>query len=714
MILYSMPEWITQLDTSLFFFLNRELQNSVFDLIMPFITNRANLVVLPFLAIFLVKEKKRAVVIFAVSLFSILLGDGLGNVLKHVVERQRPCNVLENVHLLVGCTKSFSMPSNHAANSFAFAVPFLVMTRNRLKYLFLLVAVLVSLSRVFIGVHYPGDVIAGALAGTLSAAAVIAVYVWAERRYPDRPYTTVMCVFLLALSFFRMHYLSFGPLDLSPDEAHYWEWSRRLDLSYYSKGPMIAYLVALSTYLLGDSVFGVRFLAVVLSLLSSIILYRLGKEMYDERTGAVSALLFQIIPLFSVFGVIFTIDSPFTFFWILSLYLFWKAVKCENPGVERGKQAEDHPPLSPLTKGGIKEGWLHWVLLGISVGLGLLTKYTMAFFHVCALFFLISSAPHRRLLRTAAPYVALLLSVIIFLPVIVWNAQHDWVTVRHTAGQAHVADGLRVSIKSFIEFAGSQLGVVTPVIFVLMMGALWKIRSPLTPPLPPLVRGGEEGEGKFLFWFSVPVVVFFFAKSLQGKVQPNWAMTGYITGIIAFSKVFLDGWKMKRPSLKALVITGIALSLLLTVVAHYPSKFHLPPKLDPSSRLRGWNDLGRQIQEYHEEMQKRGNVFIFSDSYQTASELAFYVKGHPATYCVNLGRRMNQYDLWPGFHNLIHYNGIFVTIGDVELHPRIGDAFQSCERRVVKVHDKERILREFTVFLCYDFKGIGKEPIGRY
>jgi undecaprenyl-diphosphatase len=701
-----MPELITQLDTALFFFLNRGCQNRVFDLIMPVITNRANLIILPFLAVFFFRERKKALIIFAAAFFSIMLADGLGNVLKHAIGRERPCNVLEGIHLLVGCTRSFSMPSNHATNSFAFAVPFLVMTKNRLRYLFLFIAVLVSLSRVSVGVHYPGDVIAGALEGALSAGAVIALYRWAEKRFRERPYTTVMYVFLAALTLFRMYYLSFGPLDLSGDEAHYWEWSRRLDLSYYSKGPMIAYLIAFSTSVFGDTVFGVRFFAVVLSLLGSIILYRLGKEMFGERIGAASALLFQIIPLFSTFGVIFTIDSPFTFFWILSLYLFWKAVTNNKLQVTSEEQAENYPPLSPLGKGGSKEGWVYWILLGISVGTGLLTKYTMAFFHVSALFFLLSSAPHRRLLKTAAPYLSLVISIVLFLPVIVWNAQHDWVTVRHTAGQAHVADGLQLSIKSFLEFAGSQFGVITPVIFVLMLIALWKIK-------------GEDPEprrrcGQFLFWFSAPIIFFFFLKSVQGKVQPNWAMTGYVTGIIAFSEVFLNGWERYRPSLKTLIISGIALSLTLTVVAHYPSKFHLPQRLDPSSRLRGWSDLGKQVHELYDETKEKGSVFISSDSYQIASELAFYVERHPVTYCMNIGRRMNQYDLWTGFQNLVHYNGIFVTIGDAEIPPGIGAAFQSCEKRALKVSDRGRVLRKHTAFLCYNFRGIKEEQIRRY
>ncbi|HXX53194.1 MAG TPA: glycosyltransferase family 39 protein, partial [Thermodesulfovibrionales bacterium] len=678
-ILYGMPEWTQQLDTALFFFLNKGCQNWLFDLIMPVFTHRMNIIVIPFLLLFFAKERKGAIVIFAISFFSILLADGTTHALKELIGRERPCNSLQNVHLLVGCSGSFSLPSGHAANSFAFAVPFLLMTRDRLRFIFLAITVCVSVSRIFVGVHYPLDVILGAIVGIFSSLAVVSLYRSAESRFREKPYTTLMYAVLLVLSIFRVYYILYGPLDLSPDEAHYWEWSRRLDLSYYSKGPMIAYLIALSTSFFGDNVFGVRFLAVAFSVLSSIFLYKLGKEMYHEDVGAASAILLQLIPLFSAFGVIFTIDSPFIFFWILSLYLFWKAA---------GQKT-----LARSFTG-------YWLLLGISVGFGLLTKYTMAFFYLCAFLLLVCSPEKRGILKTFAPYLALAISILIFSPVIIWNAGHDWVTFRHTAGQAHLADGLRISLKSLAGFIGSQLGVVTPILLVLILAALR--------------RAEGQRESRFLLWFSLPVIVFFLLKSIQGKVQANWAMTGYITGLIAFSQVYIKRWNEQSPFLKNVVAAGIALSFVVVAVAHYPTKFHIPATLDPSTRLKGWKELGRQVSDLHNEMRGWRSTFIISDSYQTSSELAFYGKGHPVTYCVSLGRRMNQYDLWPDFHSLINSDAIFVTIGDAQLHPMLKEAFDSCEKRFLTVYVKESPLKEYSAFLCHGFKGMRQEAARSY
>lgn len=174
----SLPE----IDTLVFFFINRDLQNSLFDLSMPFITKRAYLIFLPFLLWFLLKDRKNALIVFMIAFVSLLISDWSSNALKHYFERVRPCNEFDGVRALVGCGRSFSMPSNHAANAFAFAMPFYILFKNRLRYAFVIVALLVGFSRAYVGVHYPSDVIVGALLGVVLAISVVGLYSWLSKK----------------------------------------------------------------------------------------------------------------------------------------------------------------------------------------------------------------------------------------------------------------------------------------------------------------------------------------------------------------------------------------------------------------------------------------------------------------------------------------------------------------------------------------------------
>jgi 4-amino-4-deoxy-L-arabinose transferase-like glycosyltransferase/membrane-associated phospholipid phosphatase len=698
----SLPE----IDTLIFLFINIHLQNNILDTLMIFITKKAYLFFLPPLLWFLFKDRKKTLIILLLALLTLALSDWIGNSLKYYFERVRPCNVLEGIRVLAGCSSSFSMPSNHATNAFAFAIPFFVMFKNKLRYTFLAGALLVGISRIYVGVHYPSDVLAGALLGSALALSVLWLYNWTSNHAKERPYPTILFLFLLIISLFRIYYILNGPLDLSPDEAHYWEWSRRLDWSYYSKGPMMAYLIYIGTSLFGDSVFGIRVMAVICSALSSIFLYILGKNLYNENIGLSSAITLQIIPLYSTYGVIFTIDSPLILLWTVSLLLFSRATNIaqglhENQTFPGQKQNHAHPPSAHgdnegLQAEGHKESLVLWCLLGVTVGLGLLTKYTMAFFYPCALLFLLFSKESRKFLFTKGPYLGFIISLFVFSPVIIWNAIHDWVTLHHTAGQAHIAEGFHISMKDFFEFIGSQFGVITPLLLVFMALSIWKMR--------------KSSQGAVLFWFSIPVVIFFIFKSIQAKVQANWALPGYITGIIAFSAYYMKRFYSLGKGMQILIITALILSLGVTSVAHYPAVLKLPAKLDPTSRLHGWQELGEEVTRIYEEISATRHVFIFSDTYQVSSQLSFYVKGHPATFCINLGRRMNQYDMWPGFYKLIHYNAIFVSTGDNMFPEKLAPAFQKVEKRIFTAYTKQQIkITDYSIFLCYDFKGLEEE-----
>ncbi len=657
------------------------------------------------------KDWRKGLFVLSLCMVALAVGDASANILKHAFERLRPCQALEDVRLLVGCGGSFSFPSSHAVNAFSAAAVFSHFFRKAAFPMFF-IAVLVAFSRIYVGVHYPIDVIAGAVWGGIIAGVIIALYKWSSERFQEKPYTTILFISLLALSFFRYYYIAIGPIDLSPDEAHYWEWSRRLDLSYYSKGPLIAYLIAFTTWLMGDTVFAVRFFAPIFLALSSILIYRLTMELFPsplplsdasgegarERVACAAALVFQITPLFAVYGIVMTIDSPFIFLWILSLYLFWKATTKRGSEIS-GQKSE----IKQLTT----DNWqlYCWLLLGLTVGLGLLTKYTMAFFYVCAFLFIVFSKEQRFWLKKKEPYLAFVLSLLVFSPVIIWNANHDWVTFMHTAGQVHLSEGFRISIKDFLEFLGSQAGVITPLLFFLVIyGAIKAYGSQFT------VHGS-----RFLFWFWAPILGFFILKSLQAKVQANWAMPAYITAFIASAYFFLGKDTIKQ-GVKALLFASLIMASIVTMVAHYPGILNLPVKMDPSSRLRGWKELGIKIEDIYNDMVSSGGkgVFIFSEKYQVSSELAFYMPSRPTTYNINLGRRMNQYDIWGGFDNLLGLDAIFVRIGERRFPEELRDAFDSYEKETFIVKGKDKILREYTIFRCYGFKGVRPRSFESY
>lgn len=180
-----MLEWLTALDRTLFYFINVQMANPVTDLLMPIITSDIVLRVLFAIAILLIfwrgDKRVRLMVIF--SGLTLLCTDQLSaNLLKGIFERVRPCRDLPDIHLLVNCGAAFSMPSAHAANSFGQAL-FWGIGRKRAFIWLMVVATLVSVSRVFVGVHYPFDVLVGAVVGVVIGLLLNCVGSWVIDTY---------------------------------------------------------------------------------------------------------------------------------------------------------------------------------------------------------------------------------------------------------------------------------------------------------------------------------------------------------------------------------------------------------------------------------------------------------------------------------------------------------------------------------------------------
>ncbi len=502
-----------------------------------------------------------------------------------------------------------------------------------------------------------------------------------------KPYRLFTLVLLGGLTLFHLWYIGAGILDLAPDEAHYWDWSRRLDWSYYSKGPLVAYLIALSTSLGGSTEFFVRLPAVLLALGTAFLTSLLTERLFSrDRAAFLAVLALSLLPLYAAGSILMTIDAPFVFFWALALFALHQAV--------RGPQSPPHP---------LKPG-VWWGLFGTALGLGFLSKYTMLLLLPCLTLYLFRSPLARGWRRWKELPLALLLGSLFTLPVIVWNARHGWVSLRHVLGQAGLAGGKgHFSTRTFFEFLGSQAGVVSPLLFLALAAAM--------------IRSGRLGlrEGRdeylFLFSFSAPVLTFFLLWSLYEKVQANWAAPAYLTAAIA-----LAGWgeellqrahdaKRRRRLVLAFSVTLLP-GLLLQAVGHFPTLVDaigvdLPPKADPTRRLQGWRELGEAVGRLLRERGGDPPLFLVSDRYQIASELAFYVPGQPRVFNLNLGRRLNQYDIWGGLETLRGQDILFVTYDDGEAPPEIRGACKRVEKaEVVRTFHRGRPAHTFSIFHC--------------
>lgn len=486
---------------------------------------------------------------------------------------------------------------------------------------------------------------------------------------------------------FHLWYIAGAWLDFAPDEAQYWLWSRHLDWSYYSKGPMVAYLIAISTRLGRDTEFFVRLPAVLLGVATCGFAYALTRRVFRrERVAVLVLLAYAACPLFAAGSALMTTDVPLTFFWVLAVFALANAVDAAG-----------------------WRGWAWWLACGTSVGLGLLSKYTMAFFFVAGAAYLLISPRRRAQLASPAPYAAIVLSLVLFLPVVIWNASHHFVSLRHVATLAGLqtpGSGLdRLSLRFFAEFVGGQLGVVSPLLLCAAAAAAG--RSAWLG-----VRRGSDAH-LLVACFSLPLLLFFLLWSVGDRIEANWPAPAYATALIAaaawWDERFAQAPTTERRRLRNGLAAALLLGLLITAAAHFSALLpavgiRLPPRLDPTDRLRGWSELGQRVGRFLEQAGTPA-PFLMAPSYQLASELAFYTDGHPRVYDINLGRRMSQFDIWGGLDERRGQNAVFVTYGN----PPAESLLSICERPrqldVLRILRAEQPIETFSIYACDGFKG---------
>jgi undecaprenyl-diphosphatase len=396
----------------------------------------------------------------------------------------------------------------------------------------------------------------------------------------------------------------------------------------------------------------------------------------QRAAGLIAALAIQGTPLFAVYGFGMTTDTPLILIWASALGLFWWTTK--------------RPPEPGDT-------W-RWVLLGATIGIGILAKYTMALFYGCALIYLLANHRENRRKYFWRLAIASVTTLIFCTPIIWWNFAHGWVTLRHVAGQADFYDGWRFDLRAFGEFVGEQFGIITPILLILLFLSLSSVRKTVA--------------GRVLWCFSIPILIFFLLKSLQGKVQGNWVLPAYASAMPALGIFIALRWQQMTRASRAMVVSGFAVAVVASIAIHFPLRVNRPFKMDPTARVRGWRQLGDEVSAIAANMHDQ--YFVFSDDFHIAPELSFYVRGQPQAYCANFGRRMTQYDIWPGYERLIGYNALMVTAGRSPLGKVLESQFDRCHPHLIELSENGVPLREYTVFECYGFKGIRKPSPSDY
>jgi 4-amino-4-deoxy-L-arabinose transferase-like glycosyltransferase len=466
-----------------------------------------------------------------------------------------------------------------------------------------------------------------------------------------------LIIALLALTAIRVAVASAYPLV--DDEAYYWTWSKHLAWGYPDHPPAVAAMVKLTTAMAGDSVVGIRLGPILLAALSSLLIYDLGRRMFDRRTAMFAAAGYQIIPVAAVGGIFTFPDAPFIFCWILAVWCVWRAREFER-------------------------AW-DWYAAGLAVGLALLSKLTALFLVLSFVGFFL--AHHRRWLRRAEPYRAAAIAIAVILPFIAWNRRHDWITFVKTLNPVPWID-LGEPAWNAAAFLGATAAYHGPIVFGLLVAALLvSIRLAIA----------SDSRYALLSWLATPLIGFTLLSSFDGIPKPHWPAPAYLMLVLAAAAL----WPRVRTHRwwRAAAIGGTTLNAAL-VVGLYATPF-LP--LSPAGQhLVGWDRAAATAAEIIRKGNNR-NWFVLTASYQNASQVAYHLRER---YPVTTPRQDNAIAMSVNPISMLDRDAVFVT----DHHPGPGLPLHLMFRRVERRPDVEvragSGVRRFQVYVGYGFRGL--------
>lgn len=466
-----------------------------------------------------------------------------------------------------------------------------------------------------------------------------------DRYAPWADHLRITALLIVGVTIARLVYLAWlNPYTLVEDEAHYWEWSRNLDLSYYSKGPGVAWLIAASTWLFGISEFTVRLPATLFSAVAAVGVAGLTFEtIRDKRAVFFAVACFELSHMFQFSSLLMTIDMPYVACWALACWAGVRAMK--------------------------RESALAWPALGAAIGIGFLFKYTILLvLPGLILYAFVRPRPLRVSARwRAAMPLSLLVFSVCILPVIIWNANHDWPTLKHLLGHLGVEGG---DLPASQTNGGRKYDPMWTLEFlavqVVMVGA--PLALMLYSSIEAFKRRHDEHDAwparLTLICCGLPLLLFYLGVTFFTRVEGNWPMAAYVSlfpiagwGVVdatdSYRRRRAEGASPRRThrqiAWQCSIWIGLVIGALLMRL-DFASKLPLVRDIAPMGRLMGADQMAASVAKLAKEVEQETGQepLIVAQHYGRSSLMAFYLPGRPTVYCASslTGGRRTQYDFW--------------------------------------------------------------------
>lgn len=473
---------------------------------------------------------------------------------------------------------------------------------------------------------------------------------------------------LIIVAGLRLLFLAASDFDLLGDESYYWDWSRHPDICYYSKPPMVAWLIGLVTFLFGDSAFVVRLPAVILGSIFLYYFHATTQFYYGSRNAALALLLILATPINLLANFLMTIDPPLYCFWIISLFYLSRAIFASDQSA--------------------------WLKAGLASAAALMSKQVALLLPGLALVFILLSPGYRHLIyRFFTQYsvpVILAGGLIVF-----WNSQHAWIMFGHSQEHfvEHTGETWLKHLQHARDFWFYQLLLMTPPVFVLV----------LVTAIAMLFGFKQlNAEQRFLWLTGPSLLLGILVASFMRKMQGNWPMPFYFTALILLvGRWSFDDWPRVWKWILglgfSLVLITSFLPLLIGVSGLKGSQW------DPTHRFKSWQPIAEQVDVIRQTVQTDlPNTFVVTVGHRNlASQLAFYLHDHPAVFRYEpSGQVLSQYEVWGGPTQRIGQSAFLIgELTESELPEELKKAFNSV-RLIGQVNDPNRKNAVFYIFFA--------------